>query len=752
MSQSAKDILKQMTLDEKLTLLSGASLFSMDGCERLGLPAYPVSDGPHGVKLLKFGPDGVEIAGNPTCFPTASAMANSWNTENAWLMGKALGYEAQCVGTGVSLGPAVNIKRTPLCGRNFEYYSEDPYLAAAMGTEVVKGVQSQGVPACVKHFAVNNQEFKRNYVNAIVDERTLREIYLAAFEPIIKNARPQSVMCAYNRINGTYCAENAWLLTKVLRDEWGFDGTVMSDWDAVHEEVTAVKAGLDLRMPGGRKMLDTYKEALENGTFSEEALNTAAERIIRLILWIRENKKATADIDAAKEIQLTRNLACECMTLLKNEDQLLPLSPSDKIAVIGDLAVRARYQGGGSSQAPNKTEDIPLDCIRSYAHGDYAPGYDSYGADICPEMIAAAVQCASQASAAIVFMGTPYGTESEEYDRYNLRLPQNQIEVLNAVLKVQPRTVVVLCAGSAVETAWDTHVPAVLLAGLAGQGSGYAIAKTLFGEDNPSGKLAETWPQYLEQTPGWEFYPCCHDDIHYGEGVFVGYRYYDTKKITPKYAFGHGLSYTTFQYHDLTLSKTEMSDADTLTVRLKVTNNGLLAGKEIIQLYVRDVLSTVPRPYKELRGFQKIALAPEETKDIAFTLSKRDFAYYDTELSDWHVESGDFEILVGAASDDIRLKAQLFVQTTQPIPDKFKLTTRILEMAPEKRAYEYILKESEGVGVVELPGYDHPVGPMGMDSAKRNKAICIQDLLRQKGSRFTKEYVDELLEKLNQMQ
>lgn len=752
MSEKAMELVSQMTLDEKITLLSGSSLFAMDGCERLGLPAYPVSDGPHGVKLLKFGPEGVSIAGDPTCFPTASAMANSWNPENAARLGQALGYEAQCVGTGVSLGPAVNIKRTPLCGRNFEYYSEDPLLAGAMGAAMVKGIQSQGVPACVKHFAVNNQEFKRNYVNAVVDERTLREIYLAVFEHIVKDAKPKSVMSAYNKINGTGCSENEWLLTQLLRSEWGFDGVVMSDWDAVRDAVDAVRAGLDIRMPGGQKLKDVYEKALHDQRLTVEQLDQTVERIVDFILWIKENKKPVEDIDTQKEMQLARDLAMECMVLLKNEQHLLPLAPGERVAVIGDLAVRARYQGGGSSQAPNKVEDIPLECIRACAEVQYAPGYDSYTDRISEEMLNEAVSCAAASDTAIVFMGTPYGKESEEYDRDDIKLPQNQIAVLEAVLKVQPRAVVVLCCGSAVDTSWDMQVPAVLLAGLAGQGSASAMTATLFGENNPSGKLAETWPVYLEQTPGWENYPCYKDNILYSEGVFVGYRYYDTKKITPKYAFGHGLSYSEFQYLSITTDRTKMYDNESVKVTVKLKNTGTLPGMEVVQLYVRDVISTIPRPYKELRAFRKIMLEPGQTQSVEFVLEKRDFAYYNTDIRDWHVESGDFQIMAGGASDQVPVTTELFVQTTQPLPNKFTMTTCIQEMAADRKAYECILEASKGVGVVELPGYDHPVGPMGMDSVKRNKAICIQDLLRAKDSGYTRKSLEELLVTLNHLQ
>ena len=655
MQERAKEIVKKMIIEEKIDMLSGSSLFAMNGNERFGLPAYPTSDGPHGVKLLKFNDDMTpKPFGKVTCFPTACALANTWNRDLVREMGELLGEEAQLEGTGVSLGPAVNIKRHPLCGRNFEYYSEDPYLAGELGTEAVKGVQSKGMPVCLKHFAANNQEYRRTTINEVIDERTLREIYLSVFEKVVKNGKPKSVMCAYNKINGIFSSENKRLLTDILRTEWGFDGMVMSDWGAVHDRVAAVKAGMDLEMPGGQ------------GFFDEQLAE-----------------------------------------------------------------------------------------IQKYEKTDYADGYLDLS-DISDERLEMeALKLAGECERIIYFMGLTYGYESEDYDRYDMKLPQNQIRLLEKLYEKNPNIVVVLEAGSAVEMEWETKCRAVLYASLSGEGEGAAIAEILYGKENPSGKLAETFPVCLENTPAYLFYPGKDGQARYDEGLYVGYRYYDKKHIQPKYPFGYGLSYTSFEYKNIKLDKHSITDSEQLTVSCEITNAGSVKGKETIQLYVQDICSTVERPVRELKGFEKIELEPGETKTVSFTLDSRAFSYYETRIKNWHVESGEFRIMIGASCMDLRLNATVTVKSSVKIPDKYTEDTLFYELRGDKNAYQYVSRITENMPAANLPGYDHPVGPMGMDKIKQRQGMTLGKIASGDGANsafLSQEELEELLRKINEAQ
>ena len=658
-------LVRQMTLEEKASLCSGATAWTTKAIERLGIPSITVSDGPHG--LRRVSEEGELLSGSlpATCFPTASSLASSWDRELVREIGQALGSESRALGVNVLLAPGVNMKRTPLCGRNFEYFSEDPYLAGELAAAYIEGVQSTGVGTCLKHFAANNQEAERMTISAEVSERALREMYLPAFERAVRKARPWSIMCSYNRLNGTYASEHRWLLTEILRDEWGFDGVVFSDWGAVDDRVAGLAAGLDLEMPGPSPANDArIVEAVRSGELDEEVLDRAVLRILGLVRRARSQAGPAGGFDVEQHHRLARRAAAASMVLLKNEGALLPLDPSRPatVAVLGRMALVPQFQGQGSSRVNPTKVDIPLDELRQAAPEvsfTYAQGYREDGAADA-ELLHAAVQAARAAETAILFVGLPEGVEAEGYDRPDMELPAGHVELIRAVVQVQPRTVVVLHNGAPVSLAgWADQVPAVLLAGLAGQASGGAVADLLFGKVSPSGKLAETYPVRLEDTPAYLNYPGENGRVVYGEGLFIGYRYYDTKGIDPLFPFGHGLSYTTFAYGPLSLSRAQMRPEDTLEISLPITNTGQRPGAEVVQLYVRPRQSRLARPVKELKGFAKVELAPGETKPVSFTLDVRDLSYYDPAKGGWVAEPGAYDLLVGASSRDIRVQATI---------------------------------------------------------------------------------------------
>ena len=671
MKRDIKQIISQMTLEEKASLCSGMDFWHLKGIERLGIPSIMVTDGPHGLRKQAQGADHLGIYNSvpSTCFPSAAGMASSWNRDLIQKVGVALGEECQAEDVAVLLGPGVNIKRSPLCGRNFEYFSEDPYLASEMAANHVKGVQSQGVGTSLKHFAANNQEHRRMSTDAVVDERTLREIYLASFEGVVKQSQPWTVMCAYNKVNGEYASENEYLLNDILKDEWGFEGFVVSDWGAVNERADGLSAGLELEMPSSNGSGDQkIVNAVRNGKLSEEKLDNALERLLRVIFMSVDHKTESAVYNKDQHHQLAREMARESMVLLKNENNVLPLKKEGTIAVIGEFAKKPRYQGGGSSHVrPTKLENIVEEIEKSAGKQSnvlYAQGYRLDSDEIDGSLIAEAKEVAAQADTVVLFVGLPDRYESEGYDREHLRMPANHRQLVEAAAEVNRNIVVVLSNGSPIEMPWLANVKGVLEAYLGGQALGGAIADLLFGDANPSGKLAETFPKQISDNPSFLNFPGEGDKVEYKEGVFVGYRYYDTKKVEPMFPFGYGLSYTTFEYSNLSISQKEIQDTDTVIVSVNVKNTGDRAGKEIVQLYVKDVESTVNRPEKELKGFEKVDLQPGEEKTVTFTLNKRAFAYYNVDLKDWHVETGEFEILVGKSSQEITLKDSIMVQST----------------------------------------------------------------------------------------
>lgn len=682
MKRDVKAIIREMTLEEKAGMCSGKDFWHLKGVERLGIPEVMVSDGPHGLRKQAEEADhlGLNESIKAVCFPTACATACSFDRDLLEEMGERIGDECQAEDLSVILGPAVNIKRSPLCGRNFEYFSEDPYLASQMAAAHIKGVQSKNVGTSIKHFAANNQEHRRMSCSSEIDERTLREIYLAAFETAIKEAKPDTVMCSYNRINGEFASENHWLLTEVLRDQWGFEGYVMSDWGAVNDRVKGLKAGLELEMPGSGGNTDKeIVEAVKSGELEEAVLDRAVERILNIVFKFTDNRQE-GKFDLEEDHKLAAKIAGESMVLLKNEG-VLPLSAQGKkIAFIGKFAETPRFQGGGSSHINSFKITSALEAVKEVAEVTYAQGYDVKEDVIDQAMLDQAVETAKEADVAVIFAGLPDAFESEGYDRTHMRMPDCQNTLISEIAKVQENVVVVLHNGSPVEMPWADQVKGILEAYLCGQAVGQAEVDILFGKVNPSGKLAETIPYKLSDNPSYLNFPGDGQKVEYKEGVFVGYRYYDTKEMPVRYPFGYGLSYTTFEYSDLQLSSDKIKDTDKLKVTLKVKNTGNRAGKEIVQLYVADKIGAASRPVKELKNFVKVELQPQEEKTVEMELDKRSFAWYNTDIHDWYAASGEYEILAAASSRDIRLKKTVYVESTTELPMHIHMNTTIGEL------------------------------------------------------------------------
>ncbi len=667
-----------MTLEEKAGMCSGLDFWHLKEVEHLGIPKVMVSDGPHGLRKQDEKGDhlGINDSIKAVCFPPAVLSACSFDRGLMEEMGKAIGREAQANDVSVVLGPAVNIKRSPLCGRNFEYYSEDPYLAGEIAAAFVKGVQSQHVGTSIKHFAANNQEYRRMSSSSEVDERTLREIYFPAFETAVKKAQPYTFMCSYNQINGTFASENKWLLTDVLRGEWGFKGYVMSDWGAVNDRVKGLEAGLELEMPASGGDNDAMiVKAVKDGALEEKILDQAVERILRIIFEYADHRKPQ-EFTMEKDHEEAQHIAEESMALLKNENHILPLKTSEKAAFIGGFARNPRFQGGGSShincfKTTNVLDSVPCDAQVVYAEG-FPADRDFYDKALADE----AVKAAAEADKAVIFAGLPESFESEGYDRSHMRLPECQNRLITEILKVQPNTVIVLHNGSPVEMPWLGEIKGLLETYLGGQAGGAAAANILYGKINPSGKLAETMPLKLSDNPSYLNFGG-GEKVEYREGIFVGYRYYDTKEMDVAFPFGYGLSYTTFAYSNLKLSMENPTEKDTVMVSADVTNTGKSAGKEVVQLYIRDLTGSAIRPEKELKGFEKVFLEPGETKTVTMELNKRSFAWYNTELHDWFAASGDYEILVGASSRDIRLTETLHLNSSQRLTMHVHMNTTL---------------------------------------------------------------------------
>ena len=673
------DIISQMSLEEKVLFCSGSDYWHTAALEKFGIPSIMWTDGPHGIRKRaekKSKDEVTSLKGVPAiCFPTAASTSCSWNPELIREMGEYLGDECRKEQVSVLLGPGANIKRSPLCGRNFEYFSEDPLLAGEMAAALINGVQSKGIGTSLKHFAANNQETRRMTVSSVVDERALREIYLTAFEIAVKKAQPWTVMNAYNRLNGTYCAENKTLLTDILKKEWGFKGMVVTDWGAENDRVKGLLAGQELEMPtsdgvGNAKIA----EAVRNGEIDEAYLDEMIDGVLDVILKSKEVLGEGYNYDEALHHNKAREVAAECMVLLKNDDGLLPLAADKKYALIGEMAKKPRFQGAGSSIVNATKIDCAFDELTALGVDfTYAAGYstDKKCKTTDDEFIAEAVAAAKGKDAALLFVGLTEEFESEGFDRTHLSIPPLHIKLIEEVAKVNPDTVVVLAGGAAVEMPWLGSAKAVLHTLLGGQAGAGAACDILFGRVNPSGKLSETYPLALSDNPSFKYFPGSTATVEYRESVFVGYRYYNTAKKDVLFPFGYGLSYTEFEYSDMKLSADRITDKDTVTVSFKVKNTGSVAGAEVAQVYVCDDESTIFRPVHELKGFKKVFLEPGEEKEIKITLDKRAFAFYNVNINDWFVESGSFTVCTGASSRDIRLTSKLYVESTveAAVPD-----------------------------------------------------------------------------------
>ena len=750
-------LLSKLTLEEKAALCSGLDNWRTNPIERLGIPSIMMTDGPHGLRREKG--EGFGNSLEATCFPTAVALASTWNTDLIQEVGAAIGRECQAQGVQILLGPGANIKRSPLNGRNFEYYSEDPILSGKIAAAFINGVQSQGIGTSLKHFVANNQEFERMSINVEVGERALREIYLRGFEIAVKEAQPTTLMCAYNRVNGIFAAEHRYLLHEILKKEWGFEGFVVSDWGAVHDRVEGIKAGLQLEMPGNDGINNQLiVEAVQNGVLKEERLDEIVADLLGIVLKLTAQKKENSYFNVETHHELARQVAAEGMVLLKNEDNILPLSPTrfKNIAVMGDFAEHPRFQGGGSSRVnPTKidtafgamSKNLPTGLEMSFCEG--YPQEDIIDEQILKE----AQEMAKNADVAVVFAGLPNSYETEGADRQHIDMPPNHIRLIETVSAVQPNTVVVLQNGSAIAMPWAGQVKGILESWLSGQAGGSAVADVLFGKTNPSGKLTETFPQKLADTPAFLNFPGESRQVTYGEGLFVGYRYYDKKQIQPLFPFGFGLSYTQFSYSNLQVSSNHITDSDILEVSVNIKNTGNCAGKEIVQLYVTDCECRLQRPEKELKAFAKVTLKVGEEKTVTMRLNWRDFAFYDTRQKTWATESGAFEILVGSSSQNIHLQQTIHFNSTQNLAPKFDRYTTFKEMT----------KHPKTQGLVQ-PIMDKLMNMMFMDAefpdkSSREEALAFGEailldlpLFKAAGfskGKFSEGMVQELLKQAN---
>lgn len=770
-----KKLVNELTLEEKASLCSGADFWHTKAIDRLNIPAAMVSDGPHGIRKQESLADHMGVAESIKAigFPTASAMACSFDRDLLHKVGDALGEECVAEDLAVLLGPGINMKRSPICGRNFEYYSEDPVVAGELGAAFVNGVQEHGVGTSLKHFAANNQEWRRMSISAEIDERTLREIYLAAFETVVKKAQPWTIMCSYNRINGVYSCENDWLLNKVLRDEWGFEGLVMTDWGAMDERVPSLKAGLDLEMPDCHGETDKLiVKAVQSGELEEPVLDTAVERILTMV-----DKYLTArkDIDPASMVHplpssvergydvaahhaLARTTAEQSAVLLKNED-ILPLQKDKKIAFIGEFAKVPRIQGGGSSHINNTSVESALD-----AAGDsvsYAQGFHIDEETTDETLLQEAITLAKESDVAVIFAGLPDSFESEGFDRTHLNMPANQNELIARISEVQPNVVVVLHSGSPIAMPWLDKVAGVLQMYLAGQASGGAAVNLLFGDATPCGKLAETFPLHLEDNPSYLNFPGNREKVCYQEGVFIGYRYYDKKKMDVLFPFGYGLSYTDFTYSNMkvTVNGKNAADVDVIketdeiVVSADITNTGNCDGAEIVQLYIKNPVVYEIRPEKELRDFAKVFLKAGETKTVTFTLNARAFSYYETRIHDWYAESGDYEILLASSSRDIRLQDTVSITGSKKIPfvaDYITTCEDVELFAKDGSALDEMLRRSGFAEATDHDGDDS----MGSGTADMMKAMFtgtpLHSILSFSSEELTYEDIQDTIRKLNE--
>ena len=659
---TAKELVAQMTLEEKASLLSGADFWHTRSVERLGVKGVMVSDGPHGLRKQDEQADhlGVNDSIKAVCMPAACASTASFDRNIVRKMGETIGNQCQHEQVAVNLGPAINIKRSPLCGRNFEYMSEDPYLAGEMAVSLIQGTQSKNIGVSVKHFAANDQEHRRMSSDSVVDERALREIYLPAFEAAAKRGKAWTFMCSYNKVNGEYASQNKWLLTDLLRGEWGYDGYVMSDWGAVSDRVKGVEAGLDLEMPGSNGVNDAeVVKAVREGRLDEKYVDICVERILRIHQRYLDNAKPETPWDMEADHALAGEMAADCMVLLKNEGGILPLKKGEKVAVIGEFAVKPRFQGGGSSHINSFKVTSLMEAIGKDPSVKYAQGYRILSDETDERLLEEALEVAETADKVVIVAGLPDSYESEGYDRKHMRIPPNQNALISRIAAVNPNTVVLLYNGSPVEMPWIGEVKGLIEGYLGGQNVGTANKAVLWGEVNPSARLPETMPVKLEDTPCYLSYVGEGNTAIYQEGIFVGYRYYTKKRMPVLFPFGYGLSYTTFEYSNLKLSAEKIADTDTLQVCVDVTNTGKVAAKEVAQVYVSPVNPSVMRPDRELKGFDKQMIDAGATARCTIHLGPEAFSYYDVKSHSWKEDPGEYRILIGASSQNILLTVNL---------------------------------------------------------------------------------------------
>ena len=773
MREQAKKIVESLTLEEKAAMCSGFDCWHTKALSEKGIPAIRMCDGPSGLRFQSDEDDhiGVHASTEMVSFPTGCAMASTFDRALMERVGRAIGEEARSVGVGVVLGPAANIKRTPLCGRNFEYLSEDPYLTGEMSAAEIQGIQSQQVGACMKHYACNNQETWRMKIDVQVDERALREIYLAGFERAVKQAQPCALMSSYNRVNGEAATENAHLLTEILRDEWGFEGFTVSDWGAVNDRAASVKAGMDLEMPGNGGITDRQLvAAVRAGRLDEAVLDKVAQRVVEQLLRYAAEPTGK-DFDREGHHALAVEAAAAAAVLLKNDHALLPLAAGKKVVFIGRFAEKPHFQGGGSACVNPFRLTNALEEARDIAGVTYVPGFTEVNDEANPSWKEEAVAAAAQADVAVIFAGLPETFESECYDRPNMRLPACQNEVIEAVCAVQKNVAVVLYSGSPVEMPWAEKVGAILQMHTGGQGVGAATVHLLYGKVNPSGKLAETYPLRLEDTPAYLFYPGDGKTVHYQEGVFVGYRYYDKKKLDVRYPFGHGLSYTTFSYGGLRISQSELAAQDSLEVSVDVTNTGSRFGREVVQLYIEDRTGIceeswdvdqkaqvyiqeqkgmAARPEKELKGFEKVGLAPGEPTTVTFKLDGKSFAWYNAERAAWHCNSGLYRIHVGASSRDLRAAADVRMHGDScDAQEGFAMDTLMSELAADAELWGTTLDYLAQVN----PKLDEIIHGMDENSAYLREELKELPFYAVRGIyAVPQEALDTLLAKLNCIQ
>lgn len=747
-------ILSEMTLEEKASMCSGGDFWHTKALERFDIEPIMLSDGPHGLRKTNRNHCRTEMndeTATAVCFPAACATASSFDKTLLEKMGKAIGDECQAEDIAVILGPGVNIKRSPLCGRNFEYFSEDPYLASHQAAALIKGIQSKGVGTSIKHFACNNQETRRMAVSANVDERTLHEIYLSAFEYAIKEAKPWTVMASYNRLNGEYTTQSKYLLTDILRNKWGFKGLVMSDWGAVDEREKGAEAGLDLQMPSCHGKTDEIiVEAVKSGKLDEKYVDECVRNVLKLYDKYKTNHKG-GEWDPKKDHELSRKIASECAVLLKNDGDILPLDKNKKICFIGAFAKTPRFQGGGSSHIECTEITSAIDAVKEYCDVEFALGFEAESSKPDERLISEAVELAKKSDIAVIFAGLPDSFEFEGGDRKHMRMPECQCELIKRAAAVNKNIVVVLHNGSPMEMPWIDNAKGILEMYLAGQACGGAACDLLFGKVNPSGKLAETFPLRHEDTPAFIGEFGCGDNVYYNEGLYVGYRWYDKRNLPVLFPFGYGLSYTKFEYSDIKLSADEINADGELTVSVTVKNIGSRAGKEVVQLYVSDKHSSVDRPVRELKGYEKVSLEAGESKKVFFKLDKTAFAYYNVSEHDWVVEDGRYDIEIGSSSRDIRQSAYIFINNGYVPKVNFTINSIVGDILAHPAAAEAfvdflrseVAKEGGQVGIRSVDDFPDDLMQVFDDMSVRTTL----DFVTSKG--ITREKLIATLNRLN---